>query len=93
MKAIWNDTVIAESNETISIEGNEYFPPDSVKKDFLIKSSHKTMCPWKGEASYYDLVVNETTNKNAAWHYPQPLPKASHIKNYVAFWRGVEVAK
>ncbi len=91
MKAIWNDAVIAESNETISLEGNEYFPPDSVKKEFLKSSSHTTMCPWKGEASYYDIVVKGKVSKNAAWYYPQPLPKARHIKGYVAFWRGVSI--
>ncbi len=91
MKAIWNDTVIAESNETISLEGNEYFPPESVNIKFFEPSSHKTTCPWKGEASYSDLVVNGKVNKNAAWHYPKPLPEARHIKDYVAFWRGVSI--
>ncbi|MBW6497008.1 MAG: DUF427 domain-containing protein [Bacteroidales bacterium] len=91
MKAIWNSKVIAESNETISLEGNEYFPPNSVKKEFLAKSDHHTVCPWKGHASYYDVVVEGAVNKNAAWYYPQPSQKAAQIKDHVAFWRGVQI--
>lgn len=93
MKAIWNNKVIAESNETISLEGNEYFPPASVKKEFLNPSDHHTVCPWKGKASYYDVVVEGKTNKNAAWYYPQPSNEADHIKDYVAFWHGVQITQ
>lgn len=91
MKAIWNDTVIAESDETIVIEMNHYFPPSSVKEEFIRKSEHQTTCPWKGQASYYDIVVNGQANQNAAWYYPDPKPDASMIKDYVAFWKGVKV--
>ncbi len=91
MKAIWNNTVIAESNETVIIEGNHYFPPDSVNNDFLIKSDTHTTCPWKGEASYYSVKVNEKMNRDAAWFYPQPFDAAKQIKNYIAFWKGVEI--
>ncbi len=91
MKAIWNDTVIAESDETIVVEMNHYFPPSSVKEEFLHKSDHHTTCPWKGLASYYDVVVNGQANRNAAWYYPEPKPDAEMIKGYVAFWKGVKV--
>ncbi len=91
MKAIWNNTVIAESNETVIIEGNHYFPPDSVNNDFFIKSDTHTTCPWKGEASYYSVKVNEKINRDAAWFYPQPFDAAKQIKNYIAFWKGVEI--
>jgi len=91
MKAIWNDTVIAESDETIVIEMNHYFPPSSVNEEFFRKSDHHTTCPWKGEASYYDVVVDGNTNQNAAWYYPDPKPDAAMIKDYVAFWKGVKV--
>jgi len=93
MKAIWNNKVIAESNETISLEGNEYFPPDSVKKEFLEPNDHHTVCPWKGKASYFDVVAEGKTNKNAAWYYPQPSTDAAHIKDYIAFWRGVQITQ
>lgn len=91
MKAIWKDTVIAESQETIEVEGNQYFPEKDVKKDLLKSSNHHTTCPWKGEASYYHVTVNGEENKNAAWYYPQPKDAAKNIKNYVAFWKGVKV--
>ena len=91
MKAIWNDTVIAESDETIVIEMNHYFPPSSVKEEFIRKSEHQTTCPWKGQASYYDIVVNGQANQNAAWYYPDPKADAEMIKGYVAFWKGVKV--
>jgi uncharacterized protein (DUF427 family) len=92
MKAIWNGTVPAESNRTIEIEGNQYFPPDSVNRQYLRQSSKHTTCPWKGEASYYNLSVDGDTNEDAAWYYPQPKEAAKQIKGYVAFWRGVKVA-
>ena len=93
MKAKWNGKVIAESEATIIVEGNHYFPADSVNKDFLSSSKTHTVCPWKGTASYYDLVVNGQTNKDAAWYYPQPSEQAKNIKGYIAFWKGVEVSK
>ncbi|OFY51050.1 MAG: hypothetical protein A2W85_05445 [Bacteroidetes bacterium GWF2_41_31] len=91
MKAIWNGKVIAESDHTINIEGNQYFPTGSVKKEFLTGSETHTVCHWKGTASYYDVTVDGQTNKDAAWYYPDPSAKADKIKDYVAFWRGVEV--
>lgn len=91
MKAIWKNEVIAESDQTIVIEGNHYFPPDSVKKQFFIESSTHTACPWKGEASYYDIIVDDSVNKDGAWFYPNPKEEAKDIKDYVAFWRGVTV--
>lgn len=91
MKAIWNGAVIAESDATIVIEGNHYFPPDSVKKEFLEASDHATVCPWKGNASYYSLSVDGKVNRDAAWFYAQPKDAARQIRGYVAFWKGVEV--
>jgi uncharacterized protein (DUF427 family) len=92
MKATWKGTTLAESNDTIVIEGNHYFPPDSVKRDHFRESSKHTTCPWKGVASYYDVVVGDEINKDAAWYYPEPKDAATEIKNHVAFWRGVEVS-
>jgi len=91
MKAIWNDEIIAESNDTIVIENNHYFPLEAVNKYFLKKSDTHTTCPWKGVASYYSLDVNEKLNKDAAWYYPEPKKEAEEIKNYIAFWKGVIV--
>ncbi len=91
MKAIWNNQVIADSNETIVIENNHYFPESSVKKEFFKPSATHSTCPWKGEASYYSIAVNGKENKDAAWYYPQPKDEAKEIKNSVAFWKGVEV--
>lgn len=91
MKAIWNNQIIAESNETLLIEGNHYFPLESVKKEFLQSSDTHSTCPWKGLASYYTLAVNGKENKDAAWFYPAPKYAAKEIKDRVAFWRGVEV--
>jgi uncharacterized protein (DUF427 family) len=93
MKAVWNDKVLAESDETVVIEGNHYFPPESVNREYLRESDHHTRCPWKGLASYYDLVVDGEINENAAWYYPEPSEAAQEIKDHVAFWRGVEVTK
>lgn len=92
-KAIWEDTVLAESDRTIEIEGNQYFPPDAVRQEFLKPNDHHTTCPWKGLASYYDIEINGKKNSSAAWYYPEPKPPANHIKNYVAFWRGVKIEK
>ena len=91
MKAIWNGKIIAESNKTIVIENNHYFPLSSIKKECFENSSNHSTCPWKGEASYYTLVVDGKTNKDAAWYYPQPKSEAKEIQNHVAFWKGVEV--
>jgi uncharacterized protein (DUF427 family) len=93
MKALWNNAVIADSDEVVEIEGNCYFPPDSVHTEFLYKSATHTVCPWKGQASYCDIVVNGATNPDAAWYYPEPKEKASYIKNYIAFWKGVEIVE
>ena len=91
MRAIWNGKVIAESNETKVVEGNHYFPPESVNKEYIEDSSKNTTCPWKGVASYYSLVVNSKVNRDAAWYYPAPSDAAAEIKDHVAFWKGVEV--
>ena len=91
MKATWNNAVIAESSETVVVEGNHYFPADAVKIEYLKPSSKHTYCPWKGEASYYNVVVNGETNKDAAWYYPKPKEAAAEIKNRIAFWQGVKV--
>jgi uncharacterized protein (DUF427 family) len=90
-RAIWNGAVIAESDRTVVIEGNHYFPPEAVKKEHLRPSGTHTTCGWKGEASYYDVVVDGQTNRDAAWYYPDPLPAAKQIAGHVAFWRGVTV--
>jgi uncharacterized protein (DUF427 family) len=91
MRAHWNDTVIAESDSTVVVEGNHYFPPDSINRDLLIPSETTTICPWKGTASYYSLSVNGKENPDAAWYYPSPKDAAAEIKDHVAFWRGVKV--
>ena len=90
-KAIWEGATLAESSQTVEIEGNQYFPPDSIKQEFFQPSTHHTTCGWKGEASYYDVVVNDQRNPNAAWYYPEPKSAAKQIKGYIAFWRGVRV--
>lgn len=91
MKATWNDQTIAESNDTIVVENNHYFPASSIKKEFFKTSNKHTTCPWKGEASYYTLEVDGQRNEDAAWFYPNPKDAASKIKDYVAFWKGVKV--
>jgi uncharacterized protein (DUF427 family) len=91
MKAIWNNAVIAESNDTVVVEGNHYFPPESANQEHLQPSAKHTICPWKGEASYYDVVVDGEINGDAAWYYPDPKPAAAEIKDRIAFWRGVTV--
>ena len=90
-KAIWNGVILAESNQTQMVEGNHYFPPESVNKEYFQKSSSTTVCPWKGTANYYDIVVDGKTNAGGAWYYSQPRPAAKQIKDHVAFWRGVRV--
>ena len=91
MRAIWNGAIIAESSDTLVIEGNHYFPPESVRRDYLKASKSHTACPWKGEASYYDIEVSGSVNPDAAWYYPNPSAQAERIRGYIAFWRGVEV--
>ena len=93
MKAIWHDAVLAESDATIVIENNHYFPPDSINRDYFRQSDTQTHCPWKGDASYYHIEVDENENADAAWYYPEPKAAAGEIKDYVAFWRGVEVTE
>lgn len=90
-KATWNGAVIAESNDTIVVEGNHYFPPASVNRDYLKDSSTHSRCYWKGKASYYDIVVDGESNKDAVWYYPDPSEAAANVKDYMAFWRGVKV--
>lgn len=90
-RALWNGTVIAESADTIEVEGNQYFPPESVEQTYLRPSSTHTVCGWKGTASYYDVVIGDDVNPDAAWYYPTPMDAAEHITGYVAFWRGVTV--
>ena len=91
VKAVWNGTVLAESDKTIVVEGNHYFPPESVLREYMVESDRHTTCPWKGLASYYHVSVGGNTNKNAAWYYPAPKAAAQQIKGYVAFWKGVRV--
>ncbi len=91
MKAHFNGTVIAESDQTVVVEGNHYFPPDSVNKEYLEVSNHTSVCPWKGDARYYHVKVGDKKSENAAWYYPEPKEKARHISGYVAFWKGVTV--
>ena len=93
MKAIWKGTTIAESDRTVEIEGNRYFPRESVRMEFLQESTRRTTCPWKGEAHYFDVVIGDERNRNAAWTYPQPKEGAKEITEHVAFWKGVEVAE
>lgn len=91
MKAIWNNTVIAESEDTVLVEGNHYFPESTLKREFTTFSNHKSSCAWKGEASYYSLIVNGELNTDAVWYYPEPKPEAEMVRGRVAFWKGVKV--
>jgi len=90
-RAVWNGAVIAESPDTVVVEGNHYFPPDSVKRDYFRSSDTHTVCPWKGTASYYDIVVGDAINEDAAWYYPETKDAARHVAGRVAFWKGVKV--
>ncbi len=92
-RALWNGAVIAESDKYEVVDGNVYFPPETVKRDVLRDSDHHTVCGWKGTASYYDVAVDGRVNKAAAWYYPVVKPAAANIKGYVAFWRGVSVSR
>ena len=93
MKAIWNGKVLAESDDTIQIEGNHYFPEDTIHREFFKNSDTHTDCHWKGTASYFDIEIEGQINADAAWYYTEPSELASGIKNHVAFWRGVEITK
>jgi uncharacterized protein (DUF427 family) len=93
MKAMWRNVILAESNDTVVVEGNHYFPPDSINRQHFKQSETHTTCPWKGLASYYHIDVDGEINKDAAWYYPDPNDAAKNIKNYIAFWKGVEVKK
>lgn len=90
-KAMWNGAVLAESDETIIVEGNHYFPRDAINDEFFAESAARTVCPWKGVASYFDVHVDGSVNRSAAWFYPTPSAAAADIKGYVAFWHGVRV--
>jgi uncharacterized protein (DUF427 family) len=90
-KAMWNGAVVAESNDTVVVEGNHYFPPAAIRSECLRESATHTVCGWKGTASYYDVVVDGQTNKDAAWYYPTPKEAALNIAGHVAFWKGVQV--
>ena len=90
-RAIWKDVVVAESEHTVVVDGNHYFPADSVKSEYFRDSDAHTVCGWKGRASYFDVVVDGEVNEQAAWYYPEPKPEADHIKGHVAFWKGVQV--
>ena len=90
-KATWNGAVVAESDRCVVVEGNQYFPLEDVKRELLRPSATHSTCPWKGEASYYDVVVGDTVNRDAAWYYPEPKEAAAQIKDRVAFWKGVRI--
>ena len=92
MKASWKNTIIAESDDTVLLEGNYYFPETSLKREFIIFSNHKSSCPWKGQASYYSVKVGGEVNTDAVWYYADPKPEAASIRGRVAFWKGVEVS-
>jgi len=93
MKAVWNGKVVAESDDTIVVEGNHYFPKDSVNMEYLKPSSEQYTCPWKGEAKYHNVDVDGVVSDGAAWEYPEPKEGAEMVKNRIAFWRGVEVTE
>ena len=92
-KAIWNGEVVAESDDTVVVEGNHYFPAGSARRELFVESDSHTVCPWKGTASYYTLVVDGERNEDAAWYYPEPKPQAEAVRGRVAFWRGVQVVE
>lgn len=93
MKATWNGKVLAESENTVVVEGNHYFPPDSIKTEFFQPTETHTVCGWKGTASYYDIVVDDEINGDAAWYYPEAKDAAKEIEGFIAFWKGVEVTE
>lgn len=91
MKAIWNGAVIAESDDIVLVEGNHYFPAASLNRDYVTFSNHRSTCAWKGEASYYSLLVDGELNRDAVWYYPDPKPEAEMVRDRVAFWKGVDI--
>jgi uncharacterized protein (DUF427 family) len=91
LRAVWNGVVLAETERTVRVEGNHYFPPESLRREYFSDSRAKSLCPWKGLANYYTVVVDGTVNPNAAWYYPHPSPLARRIRNHVAFWNGVRI--
>ena len=91
MRALWKNVVLAETDDTVVVEGNHYFPPGSLNSEFFSASDTETVCPWKGLASYYTVTVDGEANTDAAWYYPQPKAEAEHVRDRVAFWRGVKV--
>lgn len=93
MKAIWNGTVLAESEDTVVVENNHYFPRESLHEEHFSESTHSSVCPWKGEAHYLDVIVGDAVNRQAAWYYPDPKPDAASIRGRVAFWKGVRVER
>ena len=93
IQAVWNGAVLAEAEDTVKLEGNDYFPLASVRREFLTDSSTTTVCPWKGTASYYTVTVNGEVNPDAAWYYPTPSARAQEITNHVAFWKGVRIQR
>lgn len=92
-KAVWNGVTLAESQDTVVVEGNHYFSPAALNREYFVESSHHTVCPWKGRASYYSIAIGDAVNKNAAWFYPDPSPAAAQIRDRVAFWKGVKVVR
>ncbi len=93
VKAVWNGVILAQSNDTIEVEGNEYFPPSALHREYLQPSETHTHCSWKGDASYFNVEAQGNVNPDAAWYYPDPLPAAQEIKGYVAFWKGVLIER
>ncbi|KQP02106.1 DUF427 domain-containing protein [Pseudorhodoferax sp. Leaf265] len=93
MKAVWNGKVVAESDDLVLVEGNHYFPMDALDRTYVTYSNHKSTCPWKGQASYFSLLVDGELNQDAAWYYADPKPAAEEIKNRVAFWKGVQIVQ
>ncbi len=91
VRAVWNGAVLAEAPSTVRVEGNHYFPPESLHREFFTESATTSLCPWKGKARYYDVTVDGHVNADAGWYYPKPSPLARKIKNHVAFWNGVEI--
>jgi len=91
MRAVWNGTVVAESDDTVVVERSHYFPPESIKREYFAESDHHTVCPWKGKASYYHLEVDGEVNRDAAWYYIEPSEAAAEIRDHVAFWKGVRI--
>ena len=91
IRAVWNGAVLAEAPSTVRVEGNHYFPPESLRREFFTESKTSSLCPWKGVAPYYDVTVDGQVNADAGWYYPKPSPLARKIKNHVAFWRGVTI--